>query len=652
MKSWTSALAKAAVGLLLLGAAFYAGYHQGGSSVPASADGTGSAAAEPVKEEVWTCSMHPQIRQPKFGLCPLCAMDLIPVKSGSAENRSPRELTLSDRARKLASIRTAPVERRFIDSEVRMIGKVAYDETRIGHITAWVPGRIDQLFANYRGVAVKKGEHMASLYSPELITAQTELLQALDSLDAMKESSLGSMRTTAEATVDAVERKLRLFGLTEEQIAAIKERGVPDDHMTVFAPMGGIVVELNVRDGMYVKTGTRICSIADLSQVWVRLEAYESDLALLRYGQAVEFEAGAYPGETFSGRVAFIDPVLDEKTRTAGIRVNVPNDDGRLMPGLFVRAVVRPRLASGGRVLDIDLAGKWISPMHPEVVKDGPGNCDVCGMKLVPIESLGYAHLTEGDADAPLVIPASAPLVTGKRAVVYVAVPGEEGVFEGRDVVLGVRAGDHYLVRKGLEEGERVVVNGAFKLDSAVQILAGPSMMNPGESALGGDEKEVPLERFETPEEFRVALDPLFAAYVAVQTALSLDSFDDAKAAAAKLEPALGAIDAGLLEGAVRRAWKTERSSLETTITALTASVDIVSAREAFSPLSETLIVVARRFGVSGRLPLLVYYCPMAFDFRGARWLQDREGVENPYFGDAMYRCGELRETFSAVEEE
>ncbi len=620
MKSWTSVLVKLAVSLLLLGAAFYAGYHQGGLGVVASADGTRSADAEPAKEEVWTCSMHPQIRQPKFGLCPLCAMDLIPVESGSAGSRSPRELTLSDRARKLASVRTAPVERRFVDSEVRMIGKVAYDETRIGHITAWVPGRIDQLFANYRGVAVKKGEHMASLYSPELITAQTELLQALDSLDVMKESSLGSMRTTAEATVDAVERKLRLFGLTDEQIAAIKERGVPDDHMTVFAPMGGIVVELNVREGMYVKTGTRICSIADLSQVWVRLEAYESDLALLRYGQEVEFEAEAYPGETFFGRVAFLDPVLDEKTRTAGIRVNVPNEDGRLMPGLFVRAVVRPRLASGGRVLDIDLAGKWISPMHPE-----------------------------GDADAPLVIPASAPLVTGKRAVVYVAVPGEEGVFEGRDVVLGVRAGDHYLVRKGLEEGERVVVHGAFKLDSAVQILADPSMMNPDESALGEDEEGVPLE---TPEEFRVALDPLFAAYVAVQTALSLDSFDDAMAAAANLEPVLGAIDADLLDGAVHRVWKTEQSSLETTITALTASTDIVSAREAFSPLSKELIVVARRFGVSGETPLLVYYCPMAFDFRGASWLQNREGVENPYFGDAMYRCGELKETFSPVEEE
>jgi Cu(I)/Ag(I) efflux system membrane fusion protein len=172
---------------------------------------------------------------------------------------------------------------------------------------------------------------------------------------------------------------------------------------------------------------------------------------------------------------------MDEKTRTVKVRVIAENADGSLKPGMFVRATVRPKVAAGGRVMDPRLSGKWISPMHPEVVKDGPGKCDVCGMDLVRAEELGYT--VAKDQEAPLVIPASAPLITGKRAVVYVKVPGtERPTFEGREISLGPRAGDHYTVRSGLKEGELVVVKGNFKIDSALQIEAKPSMMSPAAS--------------------------------------------------------------------------------------------------------------------------------------------------------------------------
>ncbi len=190
--------------------------------------------------------------------------------------------------------------------------------------------------------------------------------------------------------MDSAREKLRLLGLTEEQIAQIETQEKPTDHVTIYAPLGGIVIDKLKQEGERVGLGERIYTIADLNQVWVHLDAYESDLAWVRYGQEVTLSTEAYPGTEFKGRIAFIQPVLNDRTRTVKVRVNVPNPDGKLKPDMFVHAVVRPMVASAGRVLDPSLAGKWISPMHPEIVKDEPGNCDVCGMPLVRAETLGY----------------------------------------------------------------------------------------------------------------------------------------------------------------------------------------------------------------------------------------------------------------------
>jgi Cu(I)/Ag(I) efflux system membrane fusion protein len=199
----------------------------------------------------------------------------------------------------------------------------------------------------------------------------------------------------------------------------------------------------------------------------------------VRYGQQVEFKAEAYPGESFKGKISFIDPVLDPKTRTVKLRVNVENPDGRLKPGMFVRAIVRAEVAQAGQVMDPAMAGKWICPMHPDIVKETFGTCDICEMDLVTTESLGYVKV-HAPNEAPLVIPASAPLITGKRAVVYVRVPdANKPTYEGRQVVLGPRAGDYYIVDSGLQQGDVVVTKGNFKIDSDMQIRAKASMMNP-----------------------------------------------------------------------------------------------------------------------------------------------------------------------------
>ncbi len=646
--------------IALVIAAFGIGYVlRGGGRESREVQHNNHSSQEQVQVQTWTCSMHPQIQQPGPGQCPLCGMDLIPVSGGDDDEAlGPRTLTLSAAAKKLAAIEVAPVERKFVTSEIRMVGKVDYDETRISTITAWVPGRIDRLFVDYTGIPVRKGDHMASLYSPKLLAAQEELLQALKAEKGIQDSGLSRSRETTRLTVDSVREKLRLLGLTKEQIKEIERRGTPSDHTTIYAPMSGIVIHKEALEGMYVETGTRIYTIADLSHVWVRLDAYESDLAWIRYGQEVEFHSEAYPGQNFVGWIAFIDPVLDVRTRTVKVRVNVPNPERKLKPEMFVRATVKAKVASDGVVMSSSLAGKWICPMHPGVVKDRRGSCDICGMPLERPEALGYESVDQVEANIPLVIPAAAPLITGKRAVVYVADPHEEGIYEGREVVLGPRAGAYYLVQGGLEEGELVVVNGNFKIDSAVQILAKSSMMSPegggpvdahhhgGGAALTpkGAAKEI-LDAFDVSDAFKAQIDKVLSAYYGVHKGLSEDRLEGAQAGAKDLLEALDVVDMSLLEGPAHAQWMRYLGDLQNRAGDVAAADDIEQARSVFSPLSDSLYRVIKSFGTSAEVPIYRIHCPMALDGAGAYWLQTTPATENPYYGEAMLRCSDSTET-------
>ena len=453
---------------LLVLVALTAGFILRGFFSPASPSSRPSTAEE---IRFWTCSMHPQVQQPDPGKCPICFMDLIPVSEGSqAGSGHAHEVHLSEHARKLAEVETATVERRFVETEVRLTGKVDYDETRMTTIAARVAGRLERLFVDYTGMPVRKGDHLVELYSPELLTAQQELLQA---------GSSESLRSIARD-------KLLLYGLTTAQIDQLEESKTPSDQLTLYSPFSGVVVKKNGIEGMYVQTGSPIYTIADLSKVWIILDAYESDLALLQYGQAVAISTETYPGETFTGTVTFIDPIIDETTRTAKVRINMPNPDERLKPGMFVRATAQIKLAEQGVAETVDLEGKWICPMHPEELSDEKGICSVCQMELVDPAALGTLPVI--GTDPPLVIPASAALLTGKRAIVYLQT--QEGVYIPHKIELGRRAGDFYIVKSGLTEGDMVVSKGAFKIDSEVQIQAKPGMMSMKSEDRGAGNKE------------------------------------------------------------------------------------------------------------------------------------------------------------------
>jgi len=455
---------------LVVVAAFTLGFFlRGGGGDPHAHDGEASTTEEAAAPQRWTCSMHPQIILPSNDQkCPICFMDLIPLEEGAARGTSAGELTLSENAAALADVATEPVQRRFIARHLRLVGKVSPDQTRTRSITARVAGRLDRLHVDATGKLVRPGDPVAEIYSPELYSAQAELHAAARA--AKSESESGALAGSAQANLAAATERLRLWGMGQDQIDAIMAGESLSDHMTLTAPVGGVVLTKTASEGDYVKTGTVLFTIADLGQVWATLQVFESDVADLREGQDVVFRARAHPGREFPGVILFVDPVLDERTRTVEVRVEVANTDGKLKPGMLVE----------GRV---------------EVFLDAHG-------------------LPTSDpvtAQAPLVIPATAPLLTGSRAVVYVRKPGEgDPVFAGRQVTLGPRVQDHYLVLEGLDVGELVVTRGNFKIDSALQIQAAPSMMN---AAMDHDDAPEPEPFPEVPVCFGEGLNSFLAPY-------------------------------------------------------------------------------------------------------------------------------------------
>jgi membrane fusion protein, copper/silver efflux system len=587
---------------------------------------------------LWTCSMHPNVQQPEPGDCPICGMDLIPLISSGDDGES-RQLKMSPAAMKLAEIQTIAVRREFVEHQLRLTGKVTYDETRLKYITAWFPGRLDRLFVDYTGTPVKQGDHLVEMYSPAIATDQEALLQALQASKTLSNSSVSQVQTSRNEMLNHARERLHLLGLTAQQIQDIEQRGAPSDRITFYSPINGVVIHKNTLQGDYVQTGTRIYTIADLSQVWIKMDAYESDLQWIHYGQQVDCTTVSYPGEVFQGRISFIDPFLNEPTRTIKVRVNIDNKNGKLKPGMFVNAIVRARVNADGEFLDQQLAGKWISPMHPEIIKDHPGTCDICGMPLVTAESLGYVDADKNIAP-PLIIPDTAPLITGKRAVVYVKLPDtEKPTFEGREIVLGPRLKGHYIVKSGLKEGDQVVVKGNFKIDSALQIIAKPSMMSPPDDE-PSDAQQPSDAMQQVPPDIEAAplilpsmsIPDFLEAYKSIWTALYSDDLIKAQQGSHQW---------------VNAAKKHSLKKVEMIGHKVMHASDIEIARQAFEQMSDLLIAAIDKHG-SPSETLYAAHCPMAFDNKGAQWLQWDEKILNPYFGDAMLECGSINKTFDA----
>ncbi len=653
--------------IVLAAATFLLGYYVAGARRPAAPTEEEEAPAPTAQIRYWTCSMHPQINMPQKGKCPICFMDLVPVyeTARGGETEGPR-LVLSKAARELAEIETSPVVYRPLHVTVRMVGKIEYDETRLAYVSAWVPGRIDKLYVNYVGLPVKKGEHLTYIYSPELRTAQEEFLIAHRHWLAAQTTHDEEEIASALAVKEATRKKLELWGILPAQIEQLEQKGRVDDHMTVYAPVGGTVISREAFEGQYFEAGGRLFTIADLSSVWAVLDAYEMDIDWLRYGQEVEFEADAFPGQTFKGRISFIQPVLNEMTRTVKVRADISNPGERLKPGIFVRARVEVTLDEAGHVKEPALGGKWICPMHPNVIKDGAGSCDICGMDLVEATSLGFGQPEVPDKMA-LSIPATAPLLTGTRAVVYVEErQGDEVEYTGRQVKLGPRAGDYYLVLSGLSEGEQVVTRGNFKIDAALQIQAKPSMMKPEGGVMPpghqhGAPVPPPAPRAPAEPAAQAAAAPLpvlvaapastrpvVEAYLALADALAADDAAAAKQAIGQLTESLDEVEGPAPTGEAHHEFMRIVAALRDALPEAPPA-EIGDQRVLLGALAGPIGEYVGAFGTGLKEPLYQVFCPMAFNRRGALWLQEGKDIRNPYLGQAMPKCGEVRQELPAV---
>ena len=375
-------------------------------------------AAEVAQGTIWTCAMHPQIRMDHPGNCPICGMELIPLVKSSITSVDPAAIHLSKEAAQLANVLTSVVTKQKPVKEVRLYGKVQADERLFQSQTAHVPGRIERLSVNFTGETVVKGQVLAEIYSPELITAQQELLETVKTKQLQPE------------LYEASKEKLHQWKLTDDQIAKIESSGVVQNNFEVVSNTAGTVTARRVNTGDHVSQGTVLFDIADLSKVWIMFDAYESDLQFLHTGEKLSFTLQALPGIDFSGNIIFIDPVIDPVTRVAKVRVETGNQSGKLKPEMFATGIVSTTLNE-------------------------------------------YRN--------NMVIPKTAVLWTGKRSVVYVKQSGtDEPIFKIREIGLGPMLGESYVITDGLSEGEEIVTSGTFSVDAAAQLEGKPSMMNPG----------------------------------------------------------------------------------------------------------------------------------------------------------------------------
>ena len=544
----------------------------------------------------WTCSMHPQILKPEAGDCPICGMDLIPAES-NATGLLADQFKLTKNAMALANIQTSIVgNSKAEDRAIKVSGKIVENEAANVVQVSYFSGRIEQLNVRFTGEEVRKGQLLATIYASELYEAQQEFITAI------------SLKKSQPALYKAVRTKLKLWKLSENQINEIETSGIVKEKVPIYATVSGTVLEKLVAQGEVVKQGQPLLKIANLNTVWANFQVYESQLNRFKKGQEILVSTNAYPNKVFKSKVDFINPILDAATRTVKLRVVLLNEANILKPGMFVE----------GKIKEIS------SSRSPR-----------------------------------LIIPTSAVLWTGARSVVYLKATADAPIFEMKEIKLGNRVGDAYEILEGLSIGDEIVTNGTFTVDAAAQLKGKKSMMNMSggktttghEGHLGMDNKTSAEnenhsnknERMKVLVEFQNQLKSVFNEYINLKDALVKDDSKSVVAASKKLLDKISKVEMKLLKSdETHKHWMSLEKEIKMATVSISETSDLKEQRNHFKNLSIYLTNAIEVFGINEKV--YSQFCPMANNNKGAYWLSKEENVINPYFGNAMLTCGEIKQ--------
>jgi Cu(I)/Ag(I) efflux system membrane fusion protein len=545
------------------------------------------------KNERWTCSMHPQILREAPGDCPICGMDLIPAETG-ADGLLADQFKLTANAMALANIQTSVVGiGKAEDNVIQLSGKISENEATNVVQVSYFSGRIETLAIGFIGEEVFKGQLLATMYSPELYAAQQELITAL------------SLKDTQPALYKAVRTKLKLWKLSESQINKIEMSGEIQENFPVYATVSGTVSEKLVAEGAAIKKGQPLFKIANLESVWASFDVYENQINRFKKGQEITITTNAAPNNLYKSKVAFIDPVLNTDTRTVTLRAVLPNKEGMFKPGMFVEGQIK-------------------------------------------VKNSGISEV--------ITIPSSAILWTGKRSIVYLKPTLNVPVFEMLEITLGTKNGATYEVLSGLKNGDEIVTNGTFTVDAAAQLQGKKSMMNKkggaamtgheGHEAMNGSVNKVAKNnsvRLDVSKEFQQQLNEVLNEYIALKDAFVKEESSNIISQSEKIGGLLSKVDMKLLENKEAQTfWMSLEKQLRVAVSSILKTTAIKEQRNHFKQASASLIEALQVFGVNEKV--FITFCPMADSDKGAYWLSKDEKVINPYFGNAMLTCGEVKQ--------
>jgi len=548
--------------------------------------------SEASANEMWTCSMHPQIMQPEPGACPICGMELIPAETGT-EGLAANQIKMTENAMALANIETTIVGNLIDggnDGIISLSGKIAANEENNAIQASYFDGRLEKLNISYEGQEVKRGQLLATIYAPNLVAAQQELITAT------------SLKESQPSLYKAVRNKLKLWKLSESQIENIESTGKVRENFPIYATVSGTVAMVMAAEGDYLKQGQPILKVSNLNSVWAEFDAYENQISQFNKGQKIKVTTSAYPNKEFDAVVSFIDPVLNSSTRTVTVRTTLNNKENLFKPGMFVSGKIK-----------------------------------------------GTANATEESLN----IPASAVLWTGERSLVYVKPNSNEAIFEMREVAVGLRNGDTFTVTSGLENGEEIVANGTFTVDAAAQLQGKKSMMNKsGGKTMTGHEghlgrqadtenkaNAVSTMKMKLPQAFQIALQAALKPYFKMEDAFVASDASQVSALAKTTLKKMKAIEVSDLG-------KMENSHLSKSIEmldAISSNSDLKKQRAQLVVLNENIVALAMNIK-SPSETLYVQKCPMANSNKGAIWLSTEKEIKNPYYGDDMLTCGSVIE--------